>query len=277
MTVFVNRTTKKSLGQHFLVDRHYQRTIVEALEATPETELLEIGPGRGALTDHLVGRVGRLVLVELDHDLAAMLAERYGARDDVEVVNRDILELPLDEISDDPGRLVVVGNIPYNITTPIVFHLLERPRPARIVVMVQREVGDRILAEPGGGDYGALSLGVRTVARCERMTNVPRGAFRPMPKVDSTVLRIDPIEPPPLTEGEEARLRTLVRALFQWRRKQIQKTLRDHPDLGWSRETVARRLGELGIAPTARPETLGPPTLVALASEAGAEAGEGEG
>lgn len=260
---------KKSLGQHFLVDPHYQRRIVEALESTPETEVLEIGPGRGALTDHLVASVGRLVLVELDRDLAGALEERYGGRDDVEVVRGDILELPLVEVSEDPRRLVVVGNIPYNITTPIVFHLLERPRPARIVVMVQREVGDRILAEPGSGDYGALSLGVRTVARCERVTDVPRGAFRPVPKVDSTVLRIDPIAPPPLTEEEETRLRALVRALFQWRRKQIQKTLRDHPELGWSREVVVRRLEELGVAPAARPETLPPSIFLALASESG--------
>lgn len=265
---------KKSLGQHFLVDRHHQRLIVEALEATPQTEVLEIGPGRGALTDHLVGSVRRLALVELDRELAGALEERYGDRDDVEVIRGDILDLPLGAVTDDPAALVVVGNIPYNITTPILFHLLERPRPARIVVMVQREVGDRILAEPGSGDYGALSLGVRTVARCERVADVPRGAFRPAPKVDSTVLRIDPIDPPPLTEEEESRLRTLVRALFQWRRKQIQKTLRDHPDLGWPRETVARRLEELGVARTARPETLPPSVLLALASGPGPTPGD---
>jgi 16S rRNA (adenine1518-N6/adenine1519-N6)-dimethyltransferase len=139
------RPAKRSLGQNFLVDRNLQRKIVAALGAPTSAEVLEIGPGRGALTDHLVGCVRRLVLVELDDDLARGLAERYDGRPDVRVVHADVLDVDLSEHCDDPSELVVVGNIPDNITTPIVFKLLERPRPREIVLMVQDDVADRLM------------------------------------------------------------------------------------------------------------------------------------
>lgn len=255
---------RKSLGQNFLVDRNHQRRIVEAFGAGPDDEVLEIGPGRGALTEHLVGRVGHLHLVELDDDLAGALESRYGAREDTTVHRADILDVDPGGLVDDPGRLLVIGNIPYNITTPLLFHLLTRPRPRSILIMVQREVADRILADPGTSAYGALSVGVRSVASCERVLDVPRGAFRPVPEVDSSVIRIRPLDPPPLTPPEEERLRTLVRAAFQWRRKQFQKTLRDHPDLSLGRDRVAALAEASGFDLTRRPETFSPDDFVAL-------------
>lgn len=256
---------KRSLGQNFLVDANLQHKIVDALGAGEDDEVLEIGPGKGALTRHLVDRVGRLVLVELDDDLAAALTRRYGDRSDVEVVHADILEVDLARHLRAPEAAVVVGNIPYNITTPIVFRLLERPRPEAIVLMVQSEVADRMAAEVGSKTYGSLSVGVRSVAEVERLFKVGRGAFRPVPGVDSAVIRITPFRPERLDAGEEEDLRTLVRAAFQWRRKQLRKILRDHPDLGASDEAMERALAAAGAAPTDRPETVSPEGFVAMA------------
>jgi 16S rRNA (adenine1518-N6/adenine1519-N6)-dimethyltransferase len=194
----------------------------------------------------------------------------------VEIVHGDALELDLPARLERPARAKVVGNIPYNITSPLLFKLLERPRPAMILVMVQREVADRLLAEPGTGAYGALAVGVRSVADVERVLQVPRTAFRPVPRVDSTVVRITPHAPPRLSQGEEADLRTLVRACFQWRRKQLQKILREHPDLALDRERVERVAERTGIALTDRPETLSPERLLEL-SRAVVAAGKGGG
>lgn len=259
------RPPKRSLGQNFLVDENLQRKIVAALEVGSGDEVLEIGPGRGALTRHLVGRVARLVAVELDDHLAAALAEQYEGRDDVRVVHADILDLELPELATDVSRLNVVGNIPYNITTPILFHLLRRPRPRNIVLMVQDDVADRIAAPIGTKEYGALSVGVRTVATVQRLFGVGRGAFRPVPGVDSCVIRIRPFSPEPLSAEEEDRLRHVVRAAFQWRRKQLRKILRDHPDLGFSEEEIVAVLGALGLDPQDRPERLDPGAFLRLA------------
>ncbi|TVR51538.1 MAG: ribosomal RNA small subunit methyltransferase A [Gemmatimonadales bacterium] len=255
------------MGQNFLVDPNLQRKIVEAVGVEPGETVLEIGPGQGALTQHLAEVVDHLLLVELDRDLAADLVARYQDRPSVEVIQDDILNLPLGALVPDPGRLRVVGNIPYNLTTPILFHLLERPRPREILLMVQREVADRVLATPGGKEYGALSVGVQTVAQAERVLHVPPGAFRPRPKVDSTVLRIRPLVPPPLEIGEEAALRRLTRAAFQWRRKQMGKILRDHPEIALGRTGAEALLGSLGVDFRARPETLAPETFIRLSRE----------
>lgn len=264
MTPRGTHRAKRSLGQNFLVDPNLQRKIVEALGAGPGDEVLEVGPGRGALTRHLAGRVGRLVLVELDDALAGELLRTYGDRVDVEVVHGDVLRVRLDDRLRDPERVRVVGNIPYNITTPIVFRLLERPRPAEIVLMVQEEVAERIVAEPGTKAYGALAVGVRSVAAVERLFRVGRSAFRPVPRVDSAVVRIRPLRPEPLGKAEEERLRTLVRAAFQWRRKQLGKILRDHPDLVIPPGEAEAILAGLGIGASERPERLPPETFVSL-------------
>jgi 16S rRNA (adenine1518-N6/adenine1519-N6)-dimethyltransferase len=260
------RRAKRSLGQNFLVDANLQRKIVAAIGAGASDEVLEIGPGRGALTRHLAGTVRRLVLVELDDDLAARLSDTYRDRPDVVVMHRDVLDVDLSTISESPSKLLVVGNIPYNITTPIVFHLLDRPRPRDIVLMVQDDVADRISAEVGTKEYGALSVGVRTVAQVERLFDVGRGAFRPVPGVDSTVIRIRPFVPAPLSAAEEVRLRKVVRAAFQWRRKQLRRILRDHPDLAAPMDVIEAAAGTSGVSLEDRPERLSPEQFVRLAA-----------
>lgn len=260
---------KRSLSQNFLVDANLQHKIVDALGAGPDDEVLEIGPGRGALTRHLVDRVGRLVLVELDDELAAHLETRYGGRDEVEVVHGDVLEVALERHLRDPADAVVVGNIPYNITTPLVFRLLERPRPRQIVLMVQQEVADRIVAPVGTKAYGSLSVGVRTVADAERLFKVGRGAFRPVPGVDSAIIRITPFRPERLDAPEERALRHLVRSVFQWRRKQLRKILRDHADLGYGQHEILDALNAAGVAPTDRPERVSPEAFVEMSRALG--------
>ena len=257
---------KKSLGQNFLVDRALQKRIVEALNCSSSDTVLEIGSGRGALTRHLIGRVGHLVLVELDDVLAQALQDEWGSRPDVDVLHQDFLELDWSTLALDVSDLVVVGNIPYNITAPIIFKVLERPRPRDIVLMVQREVADRLVAEPGTKEYGALTVGVRCVASVERILRVPRTAFRPVPGVDSAVVRITPFTPLPLSSDQEHSLRTLTRAVFTWRRKQLQKILRDHEALRVSRERLEALSLETGWDLTRRPETLSPDDFVRLSA-----------
>jgi 16S rRNA (adenine1518-N6/adenine1519-N6)-dimethyltransferase len=257
----VHHRARKSLGQNFLVDPNTQRRIVEAAHAGPDHHVLEIGPGLGALTDRLAATVRHLTAVELDSDLAARLRATYADREDVTVHEADILATDIPTMDADVGRLIVIGNIPYNITTPIIFHLLEREtRPARIILMVQKEVADRITADPGTGEYGALSVGIRTVAHVERLFTVSRSCFRPVPNVDSAVIRITPIRPYPLGEAEEKDLRTLTTAAFGWRRKQLQKTLRS----GLGIEAIEELETRSGIDLTRRPETLSPAEFIEL-------------
>jgi 16S rRNA (adenine1518-N6/adenine1519-N6)-dimethyltransferase len=256
---------KRSLGQNFLIDPNIQRAIVEAIEPDPGDEVLEIGPGRGALTRYLAARVGRLILAELDRDLAAKLREEYAETPAVRVIEGDFLDLTLENVSTDPARLKVIGNIPYNITTPILFSLLERrPRPLLIVLMVQREVADRIVATAGSKTYGALAVGVQSVAEAERVLNVSRRAFRPTPDVDSTVVRIVPHQPPRLTSETESDLRELTRRAFGQRRKQFQRIIRD--GYGLDRAAVEELEHRTGMDLRQRPETFPAARFIDLAN-----------
>src|SRR3954466_6530886 len=179
--------TRKSLGQHFLTDRRILGRIADALHLTGSETVLEIGPGRGALTDLLVDRAGRLIAIEYDRALAELLRQKYARRNNVLIAEADVLEVSLGELA--AGPYVLVGNVPYYITTPILFHALTPPRADRAVYLVQREVADRLSAAPGTKEYGALTVNVAAVARAETLFGVPSGAFSPPPKVESAVVR----------------------------------------------------------------------------------------
>lgn len=255
---------KKSLGQNFLVDGNLQRKIVEAVDPQPEDSILEIGPGRGALTRHLAGKCRELFLVELDDELADGLSRELRRLPGTQILNMDVLDLDLSRLTPEVEKLKVVGNIPYNITTPILFHFLQRPRPREMVIMVQKEVAERIVAEPGTGDYGALSVGVQSVASVEKLFKVPASAFRPQPKVDSMVLRLTPLRPEPMTGPEETALRELTRIVFQQRRKQIQTILRNHPRWALSHQEVELVQERTGLDLDRRPEEFSPQELYRL-------------
>lgn len=267
---------KRSLSQNFLVDHNIRRKLVDALGAGPEDTVLEVGPGHGELSELLVGRVGRLVLVEKDDRLAPELAERWGDRPDVEVVHGDALEVDLSALVS--GRAAATGlrlisNLPYAITSPLLFALLDvRPLPDRIVVLVQEEVARRMTAPPGGKEYGALSVGVQTRARAGFSFKVGRNAFRPVPGVDSAAVVLEPTAA--AGSRDAAVLRRLVRAAFSRRRKQMRTILRS-PAYGLDREQAEGVLRGLGIEPAARPETLAPEQFEALAARLETIAGPG--
>lgn len=252
---------KKSLGQNFLVDPNYQRKIVDALDLRPDDAVLEIGPGTGALTHHIVGTVRNVTAIELDDQLAENLTKQYRGRADFELIHQDVMTVDLSPYRDRK----VIGNIPYNITSPLIFKLLERDhRPRQMVLMVQKEVADRIVSPPGSGDYGALTVGVQSVASAERILVVPSGAFRPSPKVDSAVVRIVPHDPPALSLQEESDLRTLTRAAFSWRRKQLQNILRNAHGFGLTAEQLQMVGTRAKLTMTNRPEQLTPLQFIDL-------------
>jgi 16S rRNA (adenine1518-N6/adenine1519-N6)-dimethyltransferase len=252
---------RKSLGQHFLTDRGILARIAGALEATGVETIVEVGPGRGALTEHLGPMAGQLVAVEYDRALAARLRERYASDPRVRIVEADVLAAPLADVAGTDDYLLV-GNVPYYITTPILFHALERPRARRAVFLVQREVADRLAAPPGGDSYGALSVNVQAVARVERLFRVPAGAFHPPPRVDSAVVRVEPRPDPVIAAEEESPFRALVQRAFGFRRKQMRRVVRSLWNI--DAEVADAVLRAARIDPVARPETLSPAAFAAL-------------
>lgn len=246
--------TRKSLGQHFLTDRRILGRIADALHLTGSETVLEIGPGRGALTDILVERAGRLIAIEYDRALADILRQRYARRSNVLIAEADVLEVSLGELA--AGPFVLIGNVPYYITTPILFHALVPPRAERSVYLVQKEVADRLSAAPGTKEYGALTVNVAAVAKAETLFKVPASAFSPPPKVESAVVRITPLPQPLLEQAEERPFRLLVQGAFGMRRKQMRRVLRSlyAVDAAVADEV----LQGASIDPEARPETLTP-------------------
>ncbi len=248
---------KRRLGQHFLTDPRLLGRIAEALGAGPGDTVLEIGPGPGGLTAALAERAGRIVAIEKDRDLVPALRARFPH---ATIVEADALEADWSALAG-PGALVA-GNIPYNITSPLIDKALDPPRAARIVFLVQKEVADRVTARAGERDYGALSVGVQSVARAERLFTVPAGAFQPRPKVDSAVLRLTPLAEPLVSPAEQGSFRRLVVGLFGFRRKQLARGLRELT--GWDPARVAELLARVGIAPASRPEVVTPEAFAAL-------------
>ena len=278
----------RRLAQHFLTDPAILDRIVDALQPEPEDVVIEVGPGKGSLTRRLAPRVGRVIAIERDEQLAELLRDpgagsgeprpKVAAGDPVmqgvHVVCGDAMEVdwhrelreapqfsaPRSRIPD--PRFKVVGNIPYYITTPLIDKALVPPLPQVIVFLIQREVADRLVAKHGNKTYGALTVGVGSVATVERLFIVRPGSFAPPPKVDSAVVRITPRSEPLLASDEISDFRRFNTALFSQRRKQLRRILRS---VGRAdpRE-IDEKLSQLDLDPTARPEELPPETIVEL-------------
>lgn len=252
---------RKSLGQHFLNDRRILQRIVDALELTGTETVIEIGPGRGSLTEMLIPHAAKLVLIEYDRALASRLREKYASTPSVSVIEADVLTVNLSEAAGGvPYQLV--GNVPYYITTPILFHALERPRPEKAVYLVQREVAERMAAAPGSDEYGALSVNIQSVATAKMLFRVAPGSFLPPPKVESAVVRIGQRDDPVVAPEEEAVFRRFVLDAFGMRRKQLRRVIRSVWQI--SVEQADAALAAAGLDPTVRPETLSPEQFAKL-------------
>jgi 16S rRNA (adenine1518-N6/adenine1519-N6)-dimethyltransferase len=251
---------KRRLGQHFLTDPRLLARIADALQAGPDDVVLEVGPGMGGLTAPLLERAGRVIAIEKDRELIPLLKSRFP---NLDLIEADALELDWHTLAR-PGQtgLLVTGNIPYNITSPLIDKALLPPRPGRIVFLVQKEVADRVTAAAGTTDYGALSIGVQAVARAERLFTVAAGAFKPRPKVDSAVLRLTPLSRPLISDDQRESFRVLVVGLFGFRRKQLLRGIREFT--GWEAPRVSERLAAAGISESVRPEVLSPAEFVQL-------------
>ena len=250
----------KKFGQHFLSDNKILSAIVDALAPTASDTVVEVGPGRGSLTDILAERSGKVIAVEIDRALAGLLRDKYRDRSNVEIVEGDFLETDVRSLVG--GNYLLIGNVPYYITTPIVFKALETPMPRRSVFLVQREVADRMSAKAGDEEYGALTVNIAVVAKVEQVMTVPATAFRPPPKVESAVVRITPLERPLVPPEYLDSFRTFVQAAFGQRRKQIQRVLRSVRAI--SIDQAVAILEQTGIEPTARPEVVSPGEFATL-------------
>lgn len=255
----------KRLGQHFLTDRNILGRIVDALDPAAGDVVLEIGSGKGSLTEQLVARRLSVIAVEKDRRLAAALGERGAGSGTLRVVTGDALVLDWHELVKATAgtapraplpRFKVVGNIPYNITSPLLDKALTPPLPACVVFLVQKEVADRLTAAPGSKTYGALSVGVQAQCGVERLFRVAAGAFAPRPKVTSALVRLTPLVEPVIAVDEVPAFRAFVAACFARRRKQLRNVVM--AVTGRSTTVVTAALRELALEPTARPETLGP-------------------
>jgi 16S rRNA (adenine1518-N6/adenine1519-N6)-dimethyltransferase len=258
------RRPLKSLGQNFLVDGNIIAKIIDNANICQDDAVLEIGPGRGALTEHLASRAGRLVVVEYDHALAATLKRRYLDDPRITVVDGDILAVDLNEIlCGSEVRWKVVANLPYNISTAVLFRLLEvRDRVERMTLMLQKEVGDRLVASPNCSDYGVTTVLLGLWFDMRREFLVPPGCFHPAPKVDSAVLSFVPLKGPRVAVGNEAVYRKVVKGAFAMRRKTLINCLKA-AELA-PLEELRRILTECAIDGQRRGETLSLDEFAAL-------------
>jgi len=251
----------KSLGQNFLIDENVLNDIVSGSGIDDNTYVLEIGPGFGTLTQRLCSASKKVVAVEIDDMSADILAENLSDCDNLKIVRGDILKIDLkaliaDEFGDD-AKIKVVANLPYYITTPILMLLIEGGFPIdSITVMIQKEVADRLLAGPGGKDYGAITLAVQYRCVCTPVTVAPPGSFMPPPKVTSEVIRLDLRENPKVQVNDEKMLFKVIKAAFAQRRKTLLNTLSNSNAFSMSKEELSDMLQKLGIDPCRRGETI---------------------
>jgi 16S rRNA (adenine1518-N6/adenine1519-N6)-dimethyltransferase len=259
------RPSKPKLGQHFLVDSTAARRIVEALGDISQSTVLEIGPGRGALTSLLARRARRLIAIELDRVLAAQLRMNFSQEPNVEIIEGDVLAIDFDTlfgpkpgstrpgINHQPEQVRVVGNLPYFITSDILLRLFEfRQYFELIVLLVQREVAERLAAAPGRSEYGLLSATAQLYARVEKMLTLPPGAFSPPPKVDSTVVRLMMAPKIESLGVPEAEFIGFLKLAFGQKRKTLSNNLKAR----YAPKPLRAAFEEAGVKPTVRAEAL---------------------
>lgn len=257
---------KRGLGQNFLNDENVLISIAGAVSAP---EVIEIGPGFGVLTAALASKAEKVVALEIDSALLPVLSETLSGFNNVEIINEDVMKCDIHALIKErftSKNISVAANLPYYITTPIIMKLLEERLPLReIVIMVQKEVADRIMASPGTKDYGALTLAVNYYCSAEKICDVPRSAFTPQPNVDSTVLKLNVLDSPSVEVFDEKLFFALVRASFAQRRKTLLNGLRNSGQFG-NKEAIEAAMQEAQIDVMARGETLSKERFAELAN-----------
>ena len=256
----MNARPKKSFGQHFLHDSRYIDRIVSAMAPRATDFVLEIGPGEGALTLPLLAAAGKLTAIELDTDLIPALQARAASVGELLIIHADVLNVDFTALAQRHGvdRLRIAGNLPYYISSPILFHCVEHfGAIADMHFMLQKEVVERMAAEPGSKVYGRLSVMLQLACRVEPLFTVPPEAFRPPPKVESAVVRLVPLAPQDRHDADAGDVYTVVKAAFAQRRKTLNNALKQLMDT----DAIRRA----GVEPGARAETLAPEDFVRLA------------
>ncbi|MDI6794681.1 MAG: 16S rRNA (adenine(1518)-N(6)/adenine(1519)-N(6))-dimethyltransferase RsmA [bacterium] len=271
---------RKSLGQNLLVDKSVLEEIITALDLTPYDRILEIGPGIGCLTSRLAERAARVVAVEIDPKLISLLRQELKSFANIDLIEADILKTNLDQLtqkSEDETRnpkpetrnFKVAANLPYYITSPVIMHLLKfKHNFTRLVIMVQKEVGERILSRPGTKAYGVLSIAVQYHAKPGLVTYVDRKSFFPSPEVDSIILTLDILKQPRVALKDEALFFKVVKAGFSQRRKMLRGSLKS---LGLEGPEIIQLLTNLGINPERRGETLSLEEFAAISDQIGGQ------
>jgi 16S rRNA (adenine1518-N6/adenine1519-N6)-dimethyltransferase len=257
----------KRLGQNFLIDPNIVRKIVTLAEITPHDTVLEIGPGRGILTEALCKTEARVTAIEIDPRLHEYLGERQSDLRNLTLVLDDAMAYPFDQL---PVGTIVVANLPYYISTPLLFRLLDgRERFSRLVLMLQNEVADRLVAKPGTSEYGVLSVMAQYAAEITKAFKVSAQCFRPRPEVGSAVVLLRTKKERGLQLEEEPQFAALVKAAFAHRRKTLVNSLRDE---GYDQKPVSAALTALSVPNTVRAEVLSVPQFIALGRQIGSSA-----
>lgn len=240
---------RKRFGQHFLTDTNILQKIIRTIHPTEKDHMVEIGPGQGALTRYLVPAVGKLDAIEIDRDLITYLTDQFRNFPQFVLHQSDILKFDVGKLTDVPHSLRIVGNLPYNISTPLLFHLFDfAPLIIDIHVMLQKEVADRITAKVGGSNYGRLSVMTQYFCHCEHLFDVSAQCFSPPPQVESTVIRLTPYQTRPQNADNLELFSEIVKQAFNMRRKTIRNSLKKF--------FSADELQALDIDPQKRPQEL---------------------
>ncbi|MEW8203797.1 MAG: 16S rRNA (adenine(1518)-N(6)/adenine(1519)-N(6))-dimethyltransferase RsmA [Candidatus Thiodiazotropha endolucinida] len=252
---------RKRFGQNFLHDPGIIQRIVQAIDPQPDDNLIEIGPGQGAITTELLPLIGRMHAVELDRDLVTPLAEHCASLGKLQIHNTDALKFDFAQLAEAERPLRVVGNLPYNISTPLLFHLLDQADQIRDMhFMLQKEVVDRMAAKPGSKTYGRLTVMLQARAEVTSLFNIGPGAFNPPPKVESAFVRLLPLKPPPYQIDDWDHFSRLVNQAFSQRRKTLRNSL--------GKLLTAETITAAGIDPGNRAEQLSVAEFVNLANQA---------
>lgn len=257
-----NITASKSLGQNFLIDSEVVSGIVDNAEVSKEDLIIEIGPGLGTLTSLLLERAGKVICIELDKRMVNIITDRFALYENFEVINEDVLKVPLKSIIEDNLKMhnlknaKVVANLPYYITTPIIMKLLEdRLNLQSITVMVQKEVAERLTETPGGKETGAITYSINYFADSEIVIQVPNTSFIPAPEVNSAVMKLTLLDKPRVMVKDEKNLFNIIKIAFMQKRKTLVNSLNNGNILD-GKESIEKMLTELGIDLKARAENL---------------------